>query len=53
MSLILRAKDEEGNNQFSPADKAKLMRVADPKVILRVITEMNEAQEEVEQALKN
>ncbi len=53
MSLILRARDEEGKPQFSPADKQKLMRVADPKVILRVITEMNEAQEDVEQALKN
>lgn len=53
MSLIQKARDEEGNPAFVPADKHKLMRMADPKVILRVITEMNDAQQDAEDLAKN
>lgn len=53
MSLILRARDKDGKQVFHKGDKIKLMRVADPKVLLRVITEMNDAQSDIDNAVKN
>jgi len=53
MSLIIRAKNEDGTAAFDKADKIKLMRVADPQVVLRVIGEMNSQKDEWEDALKN
>ncbi len=53
MSLIIRARTKDNEPAFSKADKLKLMRVADPKVVLRVITEMNTATSEWESAVKN
>lgn len=52
-SLILRARNEDNSPAFHKADKHKLMAMADPKVVLRVITEMNDAQAEWEAATKN
>lgn len=53
MSLILRARDKDGKPVFGKQDKLKLMRMADPKVVLRVITEMNDAQADIDNAIKN
>lgn len=53
VTLIQKARDEKGEPLFHSSDRVKLMRVADPKVILRVITEMNEMQAEMDEAIKN
>ena len=53
MSLIIRARTEDGEPAFAKHDKLKLMRVADPKVVLRVITEMNAMQDEWAEEIKN
>lgn len=53
VTLIQKAMDKDGKPLFALSDKLKLMRVADPKVILRVITEMNDKQTEFEDAVKN
>ena len=42
LTLIQRARDKDGEALFSSSDRLKLMRLADPKVILRIITEMND-----------
>ena len=39
-ALILKAKDEEGNQIFSRADKPDLMRKADPDIVGRVAMEI-------------
>ena len=52
VTLIMKARDKEGKALFTLADRPKLMRVADPKVILRVVTEMNDSAEE-DEMLKN
>lgn len=40
-NLIIRARDENGNRMFTQADKATFLNEIDPKVILRVVSEMN------------
>lgn len=52
-TLIMRARDEEGNPLFTGADKQKLMRGVDPKVILRVVTSMGADDEDLEETLGN
>ena len=41
VSIINKARDEEGNLVFSKHDKATLMNEVDPQVILRVAGQMN------------
>lgn len=53
VTLIQKSCDKEGKPLFSQADKMKLMRMADPKVILRLITEMNELQGDLDDMVKN
>jgi len=53
VGLINRARDKEGNLLFTQADRQKLMRKADPKVILSIVTQFNNDQEEIEDALGN
>lgn len=53
MSLIIRARTEDNKPAFEKHDKVKLMRVADPRVVLRVITEMNTVVSEYEDTVKN
>ena len=53
MSLIIKAKDADGNKLFELNDKMKLMRSVDPAVILRIITEMGSNDEELEDTLGN
>lgn len=54
-TLITRALDENGKPIFNLADKPELMRAVDPNVILRIITEINDPEnnEKVETALGN
>ena len=40
-SLIIRCKNEDGSRMFSMADKPTLLNEVDPKVLLRVVGEMN------------
>jgi hypothetical protein len=40
-SLIIKARNEDGTKMFSPADKAALMNEVDPKVLIRVVSEIN------------
>ena len=43
-SIIAKARDKNGNRIFSEAHKDQLMNEADPKVLTRVATELNNAQ---------
>jgi hypothetical protein len=40
-SLIIRARNEDGTKMFAPADKPVLMNEVDPKVLIRVVGELN------------
>jgi hypothetical protein len=42
-SLIVRARNEDGTKMFNFADKATLLNEVDPKVLIRLIGEMNNA----------
>jgi hypothetical protein len=52
-TLIMRARDKDGNLVFDGADKPKLMRAVDPAVILRIVTSMNTDAAAAEEALGN
>jgi hypothetical protein len=41
-ALIMRALDEDGNAIFQKADKPELMRSVDPTIIMRIMSEMND-----------
>jgi hypothetical protein len=45
-SLIVRARNEDGTKMFNFADKATLLNEVDPKVLIRVVGEMNKIVEE-------
>lgn len=40
-SLIIRARNEDGTKMFTMADKVVLMNEVDPKVIIKVVADMN------------
>jgi hypothetical protein len=40
-SLVIRARNEDGSKMFSMPDKVTLMNEVDPKVLIRVVSEMN------------
>lgn len=40
-SLIIRARNEDGTRMFNMADKVTLLNEVDPKVLIRVVGEMN------------
>lgn len=40
-SLVVRARNEDGSKMFSIGDKATLLNEVDPKVLIRVVGEMN------------
>lgn len=42
-SLIVKARNIDGTKMFNMADKATLMNEVDPNVIIRVVGEINEA----------
>ena len=45
-SLIVKARNADGTKMFSLADKVVLMNEVDPNVIIRVVGEINAANEE-------
>lgn len=49
-SLIMRARDAEGKRLFTGADKVTFMNEVDPTVLIRVVSEMNEAIDTAEKA---
>lgn len=53
VTLIMRARDAEGNLLFGAEDRHKLMRAVDPAVILRIVTSMNAEADSAEDALGN
>ena len=40
-SLVIRSRNEDGSKMFSIGDKATLLNEVDPKVLIRVVGEMN------------
>jgi hypothetical protein len=44
-SLIIKARNEDGTKMFGIADKSVLMNEVDPKVLVRVVGEMNSVPE--------
>jgi hypothetical protein len=44
-SLIIRARNEDGTKMFVPADKAALLNEVDPKVLIRIVGEINDVEE--------
>lgn len=54
-SLIVKARNEDGSKMFNMADKVVLMNEVDPNVIIRVVGEINAANEEetLEEVEKN
>jgi hypothetical protein len=50
-TLITKARNQDGTKMFTMPDKAAFMNEVDPKVIIRVVSEMNEvADEDFDQA---
>jgi hypothetical protein len=41
-SLIVRARNEDGSKLFTVGDKSTLMNEVDPKVLIRIVGEMNQ-----------
>ena len=53
VSLIQRACDQDGKPVFTMEHKARLMNAVDPKVILRVVTNMSDDESQAEEYLGN
>jgi hypothetical protein len=45
-SLIVKARNEDGTKMFSAVDKVTLMNEVDPNVIIRVVGEINQANDD-------
>lgn len=45
-TLIIKARNEDGTKMFTMPDKITFMNEVDPKVIIRVVSEMNESSDE-------
>jgi hypothetical protein len=54
-SLIIKARNEDGTKMFNMIDKPVLLNEVDPKVLVRVVSEINNAEElpSIEDAEKN
>jgi hypothetical protein len=55
-SLIMRARNADGTRMFNMADKVTLLNEVDPKILIRIVGEMNEVGDDVtdyEQVEKN
>lgn len=53
MTLILKAMDADGVKLFKRANMTELMRSVDPEVVSRIVSEMNDDEPTVEDAVKN
>ena len=49
-SLIVRARNEDGTKMFTIADKMVFLNEVDPKVLIRVVGEMNNVNVDLDQA---
>jgi hypothetical protein len=47
-SLVVKARNADGSKMFTMADKVTLMNEVDPNVIIRVVGEINSANEEAD-----
>jgi hypothetical protein len=55
-SLIVKARNEDGTKMFNMVDKVTLMNEVDPNIIIRVVGEINNAnddEQDLEQVEKN
>lgn len=54
-TLLMKARNEDGTKMFSPGDKQVFLNEVDPTLIIRVVGEMNNANNEpdVETVVKN
>jgi len=55
-SLIIKARNEDGSKMFNMVDKVTLMNEVDPSVLIRVVTEINntdEQEQDLEKVEKN
>ena len=52
-SIILKALDQDGNRLFKETDRAALMNEADPQVIIKVASQLNNTDDSVETVTKN
>lgn len=53
ITLIQKACDENGEPLFSMADRAALMNRVDPRIILKIVTSMNDDDDLIEDAVGN
>jgi hypothetical protein len=49
-SLIIRSRNEDGTKMFNMADKMIFMNEIDPKVLIRIVGEMNSVSLELDEA---
>lgn len=52
-SLLVRARNEDGSKMFTMADKMILMNEVDPKVLIRIVGELNNVNLDGDQVEKN
>lgn len=52
-SLVIRARNEDGSKMFNMADKMTLLNEVDPKVLIRVVGEMNNVDLKLDDVEKN
>lgn len=52
-SLVVRARNEDGSRMFTMADKMILMNEVDPKILIRIVGEMNSVNFNLEDTEKN
>lgn len=49
-SLIMRARTEDGSRMFAQADKPTLLNEVDPKVLIRIVGQMNSVDVDLSEA---
>ena len=52
-TLIVRSKNEDGTQMFSPGESVFLMNEVDPEVVTKIVSTMNKATEKAEDSLGN
>jgi hypothetical protein len=55
-SLVVKARNEDGSKMFTMPDKVTMMNEVDPSVIIRIVSEINEAtaqEDDLEKVEKN
>jgi hypothetical protein len=49
-SIIIRARNEDGTKMFTVADKMVMLNEVDPKVLIRIVGEMNNVEVDLDSA---